>query len=361
MSVQAGKIRDNNSCLMPYCLRLLLLFLFVSVFPVFQPLTDTLSAQIFTPISQSSRLNCVSMPNGRARAAVQDGDTFRLMSFKRANNLTRREIQQKRNRIRNINRIMKRLNRQRRQGLSVGQLTERTLQRIYRFLVEGDIHGDFSDEIGQQIEQLQTLRDRFRAQINFHQLEIRLLRQCKRRKYFPVEIELYSFQTNVLPGHQGQPAGRITTTFIARAPLSLFTSARPSQFTTQFPTNVCLDIPGRSTPTFAVFDGYPCLRTFMDRNQRDLLIACHQYVAPRNHQGWANYKGVVMGNGSGAAPALPSRVSTFGTHANSKTMIEVMQDHEVALRQGHFAGLYSAKAAAPRRVRSLQDCAQVRF
>jgi len=355
------KVHTNNASCSRFCIKLFFLSLFVSVFPVFQPFTNTVSAQIYTPISQSSRLNCVSMPNGRARAAIQDGDTYRLMSFKRANNLTRREIKQKRNRIRNINRIIKRLNRQRRQGLSIGQLTERTLQRIYRFLVEGEIQGDFPDEIGQQIEQLQTLRDRFRAQINFHQLEIRLLRQCKRRRYFPVEVELYSFQTNVLAGHQGQPAGRITTTFIARAPLSLFTSARPSQFTTLFPTNVCLDIPGRSSPTFAVFDGYPCLRTYMNRNERDLLIACHQYVAPRNHQGWANYKGAVLGNGSGAAPPLPHRVSTFGTHANSKNMIEVMQDHEVALRQGHFAGLYSVKAAAPRRVKSLQDCAKVRF
>jgi hypothetical protein len=99
----------------------------------------------------------------------------------------------------------------------------------------------------------------------------------------------------------------------------------------------------------------------MDRSNRDLLIACHRYVAPRNHNGWATHLGVVMGNGSGAAPALPSRVSTFGTHANSKNKIEVIQDHEVELRKGHFAGLSSVKAVSTGRIKSLQDCAKVKF
>jgi len=309
------------------------------------------SSQVHTPISSLSEWHCATLPNGNRRAARFVNGTWRYVHPNRADNLIQRDIRGLQNRIRNVNRIRQRLVRQRRQGKGIGELTAQQLERVKRFLLEGEIQGDFPDEIELQIEKLERIRERFREMIAFRRLERRSLRQCRTRRYFPVELYIQHYWVIPSPGYQGQPAGSMRSGIMARLPLRSF-GIGPSEFGNVLVRWICLEIPERSSPLPVLVSAHPCSRHGV--NNQNSARTCDHEVLPRNNRGFvqslAGYTALLNRSG---------RTGWFGQYSNSRTMEELMMHHEVEIRK-EFAGLTSARAKMPRR-QEASSCADVKF
>ena len=224
-------------------------------------LPDTATAQIYDKLAESSNYFCVYLPNGNRQVATQRGDRYKIVGFATAQNNISKQIRQNNNRVKTLNRTIKKLNKQKSKGRATGNLTKKEIKAAKNFLKQGEFSTDLGVNIDDQIAQLMKARRFFEDNVSFKRVELALLRSCRSKKLPPlnsVPVTIKTFIQSRFIRPDGFEGGQLRTAAILIQPAHMFNSKE------RF---LCINTP-KGVTNIAEFTTDPCGRAGVGLNLR---------------------------------------------------------------------------------------------
>lgn len=197
--------------------------------------SDFSYAQSYVPLSPSSDLNCVYLPNGKTLIANKTDKGYKNTAFKSATKKSAKSLSKTRTKAKKVNQILKKLKSGQAKGAFDVQLKPKELDVLKQFFFDGKQPENLGLTLSEKIELLEQARDFYNAEGEYYKQLIQLIKKCKKKerpKAGSIETIYYRIKVSNYDA-KGDNSGQGYVVVFAKVPA--FVAQQPGFFCFQHP------------------------------------------------------------------------------------------------------------------------------
>ncbi len=137
-------------------------------------------AQTYVPLSPSSDLNCIHLPNGKTLISRANAKGYKKLSFESAVKSTKKNLKKSNAKLRNADLLIKSLRKQQSKGKLFSDLNSKEFKAVKKVLSDGTSEGLISESIPDIILGLESTKNSYKASIEFEKQLVGLIQRCKK-------------------------------------------------------------------------------------------------------------------------------------------------------------------------------------